>query len=100
MELMETTLKLLEADPRLVILVTHDPREAVFLGKRVLVLGQGGLVLDERFSCRSSGSPEARAAEERLLAAISIHGALDSQRPSIYGALDSQRINMNEGQGP
>ncbi|MDR1212324.1 MAG: ABC transporter ATP-binding protein [Spirochaetaceae bacterium] len=38
-ELMALTKKLLENEGRAVILVTHDPREALCLGERVIVLG-------------------------------------------------------------
>jgi len=38
-QLMDVTLDLLKAEPRTVIAVTHDPREAIYLGDRVVVLG-------------------------------------------------------------
>jgi NitT/TauT family transport system ATP-binding protein len=38
-QLMDVTLNLLKAEPRTVIAVTHDPREAIYLGDRVVVLG-------------------------------------------------------------
>jgi len=38
-QLMDVTLGLLKAEPRTVIAVTHDPREAIYLGDRVVVLG-------------------------------------------------------------
>ncbi|MDR2494867.1 MAG: ATP-binding cassette domain-containing protein [Spirochaetaceae bacterium] len=65
-ELMEMTLGLLKAEPRLLVAVTHEPREALFLGRRIIVLGPapGGIVLDEP-GC-VYGSPEATALEARL----------------------------------
>ncbi|MDR2177650.1 MAG: ABC transporter ATP-binding protein [Treponema sp.] len=63
---------------RLVVAVTHDPREAVYLGRRIIVLGRGGdgtvPVLDEVLNTeaagRSYGSPAQAAVEQRLLAAL------------------------------
>jgi NitT/TauT family transport system ATP-binding protein len=40
--LMDLTLSLLEKEKRLLVMVTHDPREAVYLGGRVIVLGRPG----------------------------------------------------------
>jgi NitT/TauT family transport system ATP-binding protein len=40
LELMEMTLSLLKEDPRLVVMVTHDPREALYLGSRIIVFGK------------------------------------------------------------
>jgi ABC-type nitrate/sulfonate/bicarbonate transport system ATPase subunit/ABC-type nitrate/sulfonate/bicarbonate transport system permease component len=70
MELMEMTLRLLKAEPRLLVAVTHDPREAVFLGRRIIVLGAAprGIVFDGQG--RAYGSPEAGALEGRLLQAL------------------------------
>ena len=71
MELMEMTLWLLKAEPRLLVAVTHDPREAVFLGQRIIVLGAAprGIVFDEAGG-QDRGSPEASALETRLLQAL------------------------------
>ncbi|MDR2607625.1 MAG: ABC transporter ATP-binding protein, partial [Treponema sp.] len=46
-------------EPRLVLAVTHEPREAVYLARRILVLGPPpeGPVLDEEVDL----SPEERA---------------------------------------
>ncbi|MDR2632800.1 MAG: ABC transporter ATP-binding protein [Treponema sp.] len=48
-ELMELTLGLLRVEQRLCIAVTHDPREALVLGQRIIVLGEapGGICFDE-----------------------------------------------------
>ena len=47
--LMELTLSLLKKEKRLLIIVCHDPREAIFLGQRVVILGKPGegIVYDE-----------------------------------------------------
>jgi len=47
--LMDLTLSLLEKEKRFLVMVTHDPREAVYLGGRVIVLGisGGGIVFDK-----------------------------------------------------
>ena len=46
--LMDLTLSLLEKEKRFLAMVTHDPREAVYLGGRVIILGKsgGGIVFD------------------------------------------------------
>jgi NitT/TauT family transport system ATP-binding protein len=54
------------------VLVTHDPREAAYMGKRVIVLGQPplGIVLDEAINLsaeeRGYGSSAAGELEKRL----------------------------------
>jgi NitT/TauT family transport system ATP-binding protein len=47
--LMDRIPGLLEEEPRLLVMVTHDPREAVYLGRRIIILGRppGGIVFDE-----------------------------------------------------
>ena len=47
--LMNTTLSFLEQEKRLLLLVSHDPREAVYLGSRILILGKPdqGIIYDE-----------------------------------------------------
>ncbi|MDR0639067.1 MAG: ATP-binding cassette domain-containing protein [Spirochaetaceae bacterium] len=42
--LLETLKTLLAAENRFLVAVTHDPREAVMLGKRILVLGKNGCI--------------------------------------------------------
>ena len=72
-ELMEITLELLKAEPRLLIAVTHDPREAIFLGRRIIVLGKvpQGIIFDEPVPgpsmSRTYASPESTLLETRLL---------------------------------
>jgi NitT/TauT family transport system ATP-binding protein len=79
-QLMDLTLKLLEESPRLTALVTHDPREAVYMGLRILVLGRKGggdhcgVLFDETLNLpredRAYGSAAQGAMEKRLLAAL------------------------------
>jgi NitT/TauT family transport system ATP-binding protein len=67
-----------KAEPRLLLAVTHDPREAIFLGKRVIVLGKTprGVVLDEAINLLpedrvyGTASPAANALEQKLLRAL------------------------------
>ncbi|MDR1325731.1 MAG: ABC transporter ATP-binding protein [Treponema sp.] len=74
-ELMEILRRALNAAPRFLLAVTHDPREAIFLGKRVIVLGKTprGLVFDETINLRpddrvyGTASPAANALERKLL---------------------------------
>ncbi|MDR2740744.1 MAG: hypothetical protein LBB98_01110 [Treponema sp.] len=73
---MDMTAALLERESRLLIAVTHDPREAVRLGKRVIVLGKppSGVVFDERVDLarteRAYGTEAQGRLEARLLAAL------------------------------
>ncbi|MDR2757862.1 MAG: ABC transporter ATP-binding protein [Spirochaetaceae bacterium] len=72
LELMDILLDLIKKEKRRALTVTHDPREAVYLGERILVLTRppGGIVLDKRISLdpteRTYGSP-AHGKLERLL---------------------------------
>ena len=56
-KLMDLSLTLLEDFPRLAVIVTHDPREAAYMGKRVLVLGQAprGFIHDEALNLGGEG---------------------------------------------
>ena len=71
--LMDLTLSLLGEFPRLAVMVSHDPREAVYLGKRILVLGdnQRGVIHDETLNLerreRGYGSAAQGKLEQRLL---------------------------------
>jgi NitT/TauT family transport system ATP-binding protein len=73
-ELMEMTRSLLEAEPRLAVIVTHDPREAIYLGRRIIVLGGGKVVFDEEVALsreeRRYASPAGSGLEARLLRAL------------------------------
>ena len=72
-KLMDLTLSLLENCPRLAVIVSHEPREAVYMGKRILALGQAGqgVIHDEEVNlCRSDrryGSSAMGIIEQRLL---------------------------------
>jgi NitT/TauT family transport system ATP-binding protein len=78
-ELMEMLQYALQAAPRLLLAVTHDPREAIFLGKRVIVLGKTpcGVVFDEAINLLpedrvyGTASPAANTLEQKLLRALS-----------------------------
>jgi NitT/TauT family transport system ATP-binding protein len=76
LELMDLLLDLLQKERRRALAVTHDPREAVYLGKRILVLAQppGGIVLDKRILLsrteRAYGSPVHGTLERILLKAL------------------------------
>jgi NitT/TauT family transport system ATP-binding protein len=71
--LMDLSLSLLEKEKRLAMLVTHDPREAAFMGKRIIILGQPplGIVFDESINLtreeRGYGSALAGELERRLI---------------------------------
>jgi len=72
-KLMDLTLLLLENYPRLAVMVSHDPREAVYIGKRILVLGNApnGIIHDEAVSVnreeRSYGSAAQGAIERKMI---------------------------------
>jgi NitT/TauT family transport system ATP-binding protein len=72
-ELMDLSLSLLQKEKRITVLVTHDPREAAYMGKRVIVLGQPplGIVFDETVNLsveeRGYGSGAAGELEKRLI---------------------------------
>jgi NitT/TauT family transport system ATP-binding protein len=67
---------------RLVVAVTHDPREAVYLGRRIMVLGNPpeGIVFDETLELseeeRAYGSIAQGTMERRLLGALGPAGRL------------------------
>jgi NitT/TauT family transport system ATP-binding protein len=71
-ELMEMTLHLFKAEPRLLIVVTHDPREAIFLGQRVIVLGNApqGVIFDEKIRIDPQDRAYASAANSQLEARL------------------------------
>ncbi|MDR3146826.1 MAG: ABC transporter ATP-binding protein [Treponema sp.] len=82
--MMDLVMTMLDRDQgRLVIAVTHDPREALYLGRRIIVLGRPGdggtgvvPVFDETLSPdpagRSYGSPAQAPLEQGLLAALRV----------------------------
>jgi len=71
--LMDLTLSLLEKEKRLLIMVTHDPREAVYLGGRIIVLGRPGegivfdRIVDNRGGKRSYGSSDGAKLEGEII---------------------------------
>ncbi|MDR2631236.1 MAG: ABC transporter ATP-binding protein [Spirochaetaceae bacterium] len=72
LELMDLLLDLIQREKRRALAVTHDPREAIYLGERILVLTRppGGIVLDKKITLsrkeRAYGSP-AHGKLERIL---------------------------------
>jgi NitT/TauT family transport system ATP-binding protein len=76
LQLMETARSLLEQEKRLAVVVTHDPREAIFLGRRILILGNEGRGIvyetgvDLSRQDRSWGSPAQARLEAQLLAIL------------------------------
>jgi NitT/TauT family transport system ATP-binding protein len=76
LELMDLTLSLLKEDPRLVVMVTHDPREALYLGSRIIIFGgkPNGVIHDEPVDPdrknRDYGSPELIEKEKKLIALL------------------------------
>ncbi len=76
-QLMDLTAALLQAEPRTVVLVTHDPREAIYLGDRVLVLSAAPVrvALDQELTLsradRAYSSRMHAELEARLFAALS-----------------------------
>ncbi|MDR0315759.1 MAG: ABC transporter ATP-binding protein [Treponema sp.] len=75
-ELMDLTLSLLADCPRLAIMVSHDPREALYTGNRILVLGESprGIIHDEEVILsredRGYGSTAQGAMEQKLIALL------------------------------
>jgi NitT/TauT family transport system ATP-binding protein len=71
-QLMDLTRSLLEASPRLALVVTHDPREAVYLGRRIMVLGNppAGLVFDKTLNLESKDRAFGSEAQNRLEAEL------------------------------
>jgi NitT/TauT family transport system ATP-binding protein len=76
-ELMELTLRLLEQEKRAAAAVTHEPREAVYLASRIIVLGKppAGAVYDRNINLspeeRAYGSAASAGLEGELVKALS-----------------------------
>jgi NitT/TauT family transport system ATP-binding protein len=76
LQLMDTVRSLLAEEKFLAVMVTHDPREAVYLGRRILVLGRppAGIMLDEPIDLkpedRAYGSAAMGRLEARLLGVL------------------------------
>jgi NitT/TauT family transport system ATP-binding protein len=77
LELMDIIARLCEKEGRFLIAVTHDPREAVYLGKRIIILGKppAGIVFDESVNLsrpeRAYGTEAYGRLEARLLSVLS-----------------------------
>jgi ABC-type nitrate/sulfonate/bicarbonate transport system ATPase subunit len=71
--LMDLTLSLLEKEKRFLVMATHDPREAVYLGGRVIVLGRPGegivfdRVVEKRGGERNYGSSDGAGLEMEII---------------------------------
>jgi NitT/TauT family transport system ATP-binding protein len=78
-ELMDLCRALFEREERLVVAVTHDPREVVYLGRRVIILGKppGGIIFDE---------PVALSREERAYGKAA-HGRLEGRLLSVLAGI-------------
>jgi NitT/TauT family transport system ATP-binding protein len=81
--LMETCLSLLENNPgekRLLIAVTHDPREALYMGGRIVILGKAGegivfdKVVDSLPGDRVYGSAATVELEKEIIRVLEAHG--------------------------
>jgi NitT/TauT family transport system ATP-binding protein len=74
--LMKDCLSLFEKDKRLLIAVTHDPREAIYMGGRIIILGKAGEgIIFDREIClspedRAWGSAKAAELESEMIAAL------------------------------
>jgi len=74
--LMDLTLSLLEKEKRFLVMVTHDPREAVYLGGRIIVLGRPGegivfdKVVENRGVKRSYGSQDGAWLEREIIESL------------------------------
>jgi NitT/TauT family transport system ATP-binding protein len=78
-QLMDITLSLLKEYPRMTVMVSHDPREAVYMGKRILVFGRQATlgespsciifddILDQSNEERQYGSAIQIAMEQKLI---------------------------------
>jgi NitT/TauT family transport system ATP-binding protein len=94
LELMEMTLTLLKEDPRLVVMVTHDPREALYLGSRIIVFGEKprGVIYDEPVGLdrkdRDYGSQKLIEKEKELITLL----AAQKEEGNGYTADDRQLI--------
>ncbi|MDR2803366.1 MAG: ATP-binding cassette domain-containing protein [Treponema sp.] len=78
-QLIDSVKRLMRAESRFIAAVTHDPREAVYLGRRIIVLGmppEGGaanIVFDETFELpekRSFVSEAGILLEKKLIAKL------------------------------
>jgi NitT/TauT family transport system ATP-binding protein len=87
LELMDLLLELIQKEKRRALAVTHEPREAVYLGERILVLTHppGGIILDKKISLsradQAYGAPALGELERLLLKALAIPGGPEGAAP-------------------
>ena len=73
LSLMDLALSLMQKEKRLLIIVSHDPREAIYLGRRIMILGKSGegFVYDRSLDLspeeRSFGSSAAAELEREMI---------------------------------
>jgi NitT/TauT family transport system ATP-binding protein len=85
--LMDLTRNLLALEDRLLIMVPHDPREALYLAERIILLGKAGrgIILDEKPGFPREGrryaSPAAALVEEKLVGALAEAGGTPWGKP-------------------
>jgi NitT/TauT family transport system ATP-binding protein len=98
LRLMDLTLALLAEFPRLAVAVSHDPREAAYLGRRVIILGESprGIIHDEVIRLddteRRYGSAAQGALEQKLL---SFFGEDSAPQPAPPNADNRKRNPPN-----
>ena len=74
LELMDLTNELIEVSAKenqnnpILLIVTHDPREAVYMGKRILILGKkpDGIIFDEKIDLMSEDRVYGSAANAKM----------------------------------
>ena len=75
-ELMDMCLSLLSKERRMTLIVTHDPREAIYMGDRIIILTTPpeGIIFDEKIALsreeRNYWTHAAGKLEERLIKAL------------------------------
>ena len=76
LNLMDNCLELLEKEKRLLVAVTHDPWEAVYMGGRAIVLGEKGVVFDKKINLlpedRAYGSAASGELEKEMIIKLSL----------------------------
>ena len=90
-DLMDLSLSLLKKEKRLLMAVTHDPREAIYMGSRIIIFGKSseGVVFDKYVDLgreeRVYGSPAAGELEREMLHCLtnSLNKPVDLQRKAL-----------------
>ena len=78
--LMDMVLSLLEKGKRLLVAITHEPRDAIYMGGRIIILGKPGegIVFDRAVDLdsedRAYGSPAAGELEREIIKALKSQG--------------------------